>query len=416
MSVFLHLLSQTEEFEWLQKRNKPTAPKLLYCGLDVHTSSSRCRSSIIRCIAIDACQTGDSRLSVLPQGVVPLLLLLLVRAQTVVAADSTETDDHTNLCRANLLYLPPKLFAKHTCALCYNFHPGFYQKSKWSLAWKKAVIGNSTFMYHVLWNSSMSDAVEADFLQPDLDLLSTFVRPEDVAKWIDCCQNAVSCCHRMIAAAGNTETDWCPPTWDGWQCWQAAAPGSTATAVCPDYVYFDNTPHCDHYATKECEHTGRWFTILNSRNQTREWSDYGPCKQLTELLRRVYVHVTANAVSIVALVPALIIFFSYRQLNVHRVSIHKNFFMSLLLNSVMVIVFKCVVILDELKGGSPSIVQQNGIGCKLLFLLTKYCRLTNYLWQFCEGFYLHKLIASAFAEQKSLLVFYLIGWGKKENE
>ncbi len=29
---------------------------------------------------------------------------------------------------------------------------------------------------------------------------------------------------------------------------------------------------------------------------------------------------------------------------------------------------------------------------------------------FCEGFYLHKLIAAAFAEQKSLLVFYLLGW------
>jgi hypothetical protein len=36
--------------------------------------------------------------------------------------------------------------------------------------------------------------------------------------------------------------------------------------------------------------------------------------------------------------------------------------------------------------------------------------MTNYMWMFCEGFYLHKLIAAAFAEQKSLLVFYLIGW------
>jgi hypothetical protein len=50
--------------------------------------------------------------------------------------------------------------------------------------------------------------------------------------------------------------------------------------------------------------------------------------------------------------------------------------------------------------------------CKVLFVLTKYFRLTNYMWMFSEGFYLHKLIASAFAEQKSLLVFYLIGWGK----
>ena len=66
------------------------------------------------------------------------------------------------------------------------------------------------------------------------------------------------------------------------------------------------------YATKQCEADGRWFMRLDGRNQTQEWSDYGPCKQVSDLLRRVYVHVSANAVSIVALVPALVIFFSYR--------------------------------------------------------------------------------------------------------
>jgi hypothetical protein len=38
--------------------------------------------------------------------------------------------------------------------------------------------------------------------------------------------------------------------------------------------------------------------------------------------------------------------------------------------------------------------------------------MTNYMWMFCEGYYLHKLIASAFAEQKSLITFYVIGWGE----
>lgn len=32
--------------------------------------------------------------------------------------------------------------------------------------------------------------------------------------------------------------------------------------------------------------------------------------------------------------------------------------------------------------------------------------------RFCEGFYLHRLIAAAFAEQKSFIIFYLIGWRK----
>ncbi|KAK8758748.1 hypothetical protein V5799_003620 [Amblyomma americanum] len=46
----------------------------------------------------------------------------------------------------------------------------------------------------------------------------------------------------------------------------------------------------------------------------------------------------------------------------------------------------------------------------MLYTLSRYFRLCQYAWMFCEGFYLHRLIASAFAEQKSLVLFYVIGW------
>ena len=55
---------------------------------------------------------------------------------------------------------------------------------------------------------------------------------------------------------------------------------------------------------------------------------------------------------------------------------------------------------------------QNPSWCVALSLLRKYARQTNYMWYLCEGFYLHRLLASAFAEQKNLLLFYTIGWGK----
>jgi len=79
-----------------------------------------------------------------------------------------------------------------------------------------------------------------------------------------------------------------------------------------------------------------------------------------------------------------------------------------------VIMFKSLVMLDVLGGRGDSVIEGNGVGCRLLLILTKYSRMTNYMWMFCEGFYLHRLIAAAFAEQKSLLVFYLIGWGEKK--
>jgi len=34
------------------------------------------------------------------------------------------------------------------------------------------------------------------------------------------------------------------------------------------------------------------------------------------------------------------------------------------------------------------------------------------MWMFCEGFYLHRLISNAFAEERNLMLFYVIGWGE----
>ena len=44
-------------------------------------------------------------------------------------------------------------------------------------------------------------------------------------------------------------------------------------------------------------------------------------------------------------------------------------------------------------------------------MLTKYFRLTNYTWMFCEGYYLHRLLANTFEEERSLAFILSIGWG-----
>ena len=51
-------------------------------------------------------------------------------------------------------------------------------------------------------------------------------------------------------------------------------------------------------------------------------------------------------------------------------------------------------------------------GCKFLYVMTRYSRGTNFLWMFCEGLYLHRLIVKAFTPPKRLLVFYILGWGE----
>ena len=48
----------------------------------------------------------------------------------------------------------------------------------------------------------------------------------------------------------------------------------------------------------------------------------------------------------------------------------------------------------------------------MLVMLTKYFTLTNYTWMFCEGYYLHRLLANTFEEERSLIFILSIGWGK----
>ena len=49
--------------------------------------------------------------------------------------------------------------------------------------------------------------------------------------------------------------------------------------------------------------------------------------------------------------------------------------------------------------------------CRSLTLIIKYLRMCQYAWMFCEGYYLHKILVTAFKEQKSMLPFYAFGWG-----
>jgi hypothetical protein len=62
---------------------------------------------------------------------------------------------------------------------------------------------------------------------------------------------------------------------------------------------------------KECTKEGEWYRHPKSRE---EWTNYSGCGAATVSIhvRRAYVLITAYAISIVALVPALLIFFAYK--------------------------------------------------------------------------------------------------------
>lgn len=54
---------------------------------------------------------------------------------------------------------------------------------------------------------------------------------------------------------------------------------------------------------------------------------------------------------------------------------------------------------------------KNSVGCRILYILTRYIDTTSFFWMFCEGLYLHRLIVHAFSVPKTLLPYYIFGWG-----
>ncbi|XP_076439358.1 calcitonin gene-related peptide type 1 receptor-like [Babylonia areolata] len=174
------------------------------------------------------------------------------------------------------------------------------------------------------------------------------------------------------------------------------------------------------YGKKTCQPNGTWFSryqpgLNGSQGKWVEWTDYTTCVDKQRLVTSVYLALGCNACSILFLVPALLIFLVYRSLRQqHRIRLHINFFTALLFANVTSIMWDVIVTHDRLTSDSLNttpVLMANGIGCKLLAFLRLYFKSTTYVWMFCEGFYLHRLISNAFRPPKSLFILYASGWG-----
>lgn len=66
------------------------------------------------------------------------------------------------------------------------------------------------------------------------------------------------------------------------------------------------------YAQRYCDSDGNWSPRKDSKGATNKKTDYQPCGEVVELRNRATVHIIAYAISVVALIPALFIFFAYK--------------------------------------------------------------------------------------------------------
>ncbi|KAG1670129.1 Calcitonin gene-related peptide type 1 receptor [Nymphon striatum] len=104
----------------------------------------------------------------------------------------------------------------------------------------------------------------------------------------------------------------------------------------------------------------------------------------------------------------LLIFVGYGllSLNCARITIHKNFFFSFIINNTLWIIWFTKVTAD------PVVLFENGVSCRVLYAVLHYFLLSNYMWMFCEGLYLHTILVITFIrDEKIITLLYFIGWG-----
>ncbi|XP_077512350.1 calcitonin gene-related peptide type 1 receptor-like [Amblyomma americanum] len=331
--------------------------------------------------------------------------LLAAGSLGLAQARSSQYDKAPGTCRMeSQQYLEPHLFSRLTCARCYKYMP--------SLAFKNA----ARLTYCEEGRLCPGDCSGECFMpygnSSDARILATFTKELYADRWLSCCRAARDCCREMVedelaGIKAFADGAHCPATWDGWTCYKDTPAGTTVQKPCPAHAYFiTEKPQCIKMSKKTCWGNGTWFY---SQEYGKEYTFYD-CGSLEYHRSMTIFSLVLHSLSVVVLVPAIAIFSAYKQLQVHRIVLHKNFCLAMVLYDISVILFDSVFILDHVNEEKNIRVKENPNLCKMLYTLSRYFRLCQYAWMFCEGFYLHRLIASAFAEQKSLVLFYVIGW------
>lgn len=209
----------------------------------------------------------------------------------------------------------------------------------------------------------------------------------------------------VLSQAPPTDGLYCPALFDGWTCLNYTKAGTTAVAKCPAFFESDELAH------RYCESNGTWQIHPEAGSP---WTNLTACHNNKtipsnavehHLFTYIYLFLAGAAVSMGLLVISLIIFFGFRQLRCDRITIHKNLFISYFFSALTWSIYYKAVVLD---GG---VLLTNPVWCRVLNLIAQYFSTTNFSWMFCEGLYLHFILARALRTGKKLIKCLIVaGW------
>ncbi|XP_053373348.1 calcitonin gene-related peptide type 1 receptor-like [Mercenaria mercenaria] len=312
----------------------------------------------------------------------------------------SNTDCFVSNCRSKFGIFKQGDFYFHACAWCYYF-----------------LFPNGNLKPHTNNRDLVSKANGSSYnngenIVPDIDnstaveIICSTLTTDECNRWISCCSAGRKCCKHQLSSRADDVNETCASTWDGYACWDSGTPGRTSTVPCPDFLQYSVPTRS---ALKSCQLDGTWL-----KKGPHDWTDYTPCLNYQELKISIYISLGCQIASLLCLVPSVIIFVRYKSLiHQHRIRLHVNFFISLILSGVFTILWNTVVTYDRITNSkvSETMLYKNSAECKVLSYLKLYFTSTNYMWMFCEGLYLHRLTVNAFSPPKRLLPFYVLGWG-----
>lgn len=165
-----------------------------------------------------------------------LSVALSVTPDTTLTLVSTDADT----CRDRLGNFLPETFKISSCALCYFYlvtdQPHFhlnraihfknYHKEPYYLLKTNASESNEGSVYPSIDNPMT------------LDLVCTTIKGGGICDaWIQCCQNAWTCCQKQRSSSvSDMNRTFCPQTFDGWDCWNYTEPNKTVEQPCPEFL------------------------------------------------------------------------------------------------------------------------------------------------------------------------------------
>uniref|UniRef100_A0A6A7G6V9 Calcitonin receptor-like n=1 Tax=Hirondellea gigas TaxID=1518452 RepID=A0A6A7G6V9_9CRUS len=290
------------------------------------------------------------------------------------------------------------VFARASCFWCYVFVAPHRKPRPLRLDYQL-----HGFLYE---NSSRLEWFDPSNTTTWATVAGSLLDPVEAGKLRDCCQEANICCeHMMEGEEVGDLSDHCPRTWDGWSCLPlSTAPGVTVPIKCPVHAY-TGYPECYLHGKKRCGSDGEW-----GLKDSSEHTDYSSCSMKTFHLTNYSFELSANALSLLALTPAIFVLLYYKELRVHRFRMHLNFFIALWLRSFFKILELSLIKLPEILEES-TLLEDNGSGCRVLTTLNKFALLSVWGWMLAESIYLYRLVARAFSRVTTIIPYMLGAWG-----